>query len=89
MKWPNSRSFHASSIIYTVSSNQQVTSHMIMLGGLDNDLQPLNDCWILNISSLIWYQVMYITSHVCYCIVILISLIMKYINNENIDVLQI
>ena len=61
MKWPKGRIAHASSIINSISSNQQVTSHLITIGGVDDDLQPLNDSWILNISSLIWYQVMYIT----------------------------
>ena len=61
MKWPKERSHHATSIINSISSNQQVTSHLISMGGRDDDLQALNDSWILNISSLIWYQVMYIT----------------------------
>ena len=61
MKWPKGRTGHATSIINSISSNQQVTSHLITISGQGDDLQPLNDCWILNISSLIWYQVMYIT----------------------------
>ena len=61
MKWPKGRSAHATSIINSISSNEQLTSHLITIGGLDDDLQPLNDSWILDISSLIWYQVMYIT----------------------------
>ena len=61
MKRPKGRSQHASSVINSISSNQQVTSHLISTGGRDGDVQPLNDSWILNISSLIWYQVMYIT----------------------------
>ena len=61
MKWPKGRSLHATSIINSISSNQQVTSHLITMGGRDDDIQPLNDSWILNISSLIWYQVIYIT----------------------------
>ena len=61
MKWPMGRTEHATSIINSISSNEEVTSHLITIGGLDDDLQLLNDSWILNISSLIWYQVMYIT----------------------------
>ena len=61
MKWPKGRQSHATSTINSISSNQQVTSHLITMGGLDDDNQPLNETWILNISSLIWYQVMYIT----------------------------
>ena len=61
MKWPKGRSNHATSIINSISTNEQVTSHLITIGGLDDDVQPLNDSWILDISSLIWYQVIYIT----------------------------
>ena len=61
MKWPRERSGHATSIINSISSNGQVTPHLITIGGRGDDLQPLNDSWILDISSLIWYQVMYIT----------------------------
>ena len=61
MKWPKGRSGHATCIINSISTNEQVTSHLITIGGLDDDNQPLNDSWILHISSLIWYQVMYIT----------------------------
>ena len=61
MNWPKGRSGHATSIINSISSNQQVTSHLITIGGQDDDAQPKNDSWILNISSLTWYQVMYIT----------------------------
>ena len=61
MKWPKGRTGHSTSIINSISSNQQVTSHLITIGGCDDDGQPLNDSWIINISSLIWYQVMYIT----------------------------
>ena len=61
MKWPKGRSGHATSIINSISFNQQLTSHLITIGGRGDDLQLLNDSWILDISSLIWYQVMYIT----------------------------
>ena len=61
MKWPKGRAGHATSIINSISSNGQLTSHLITIGGEDDDAQPLNDSWILDISSLIWYQVMYIT----------------------------
>ena len=61
MKWPKGRTEHATSIINSISSNQQVTSHLITMGGLDDNGQLLIDSWILNMSSLIWYQVMYIT----------------------------
>ena len=61
MKWPKGRSNHATSIINSISSNEQVSSHLITIGGRGDDGQPLNDSWILDISSLIWYQVMYIT----------------------------
>ena len=61
LKWPKARSNHASTIINTISSNQQTISHLMVLGGLDCDAQTLNDCWIINLSSIICYQVMYIT----------------------------
>ena len=61
MKWPKARDNHATSIINSISSNEQLIPHLITIGGQDDDLQPLNDSWILDISSLIWYQVMYIT----------------------------
>ena len=61
MKWPKERNAQATSIINSVSSNQQVTSHLITIGGRGDGKQTLNETWILNISSLIWYQVMYIT----------------------------
>ena len=61
MKWPKARDNHATSIINSISSNGQVTPHLITIGGYGYDDQPLNDSWILDISSLIWYQVMYIT----------------------------
>ena len=61
MKWPKGRQSHATCIINGISSNEQLTSHLITIGGYGDDNQPLNDSWILDISSLIWYQVMYIT----------------------------
>ena len=61
LKWPKARSNHASAIINTTLSKQQTISHLIVFGGLDGDAQTLNDCWIMNLSSFIWYQVMYIT----------------------------
>ena len=61
LKWPKVRDGHASTIMNTISSNKQTISHLMVLGGLDKDFQTLNDCWIMNLSSFIWYQVMYIT----------------------------
>ena len=61
LKWPRARNRHASTIMNTISSNNQTISHLILLGGLDDHFQTLNDCWIMNLSSFIWYQVMYIT----------------------------
>ena len=63
VKWPKRRSHHASAIIYAVSSNGEMTSHFILMGGVDDDLQPLKDCWITNLSTssrLIWYEVMFV-----------------------------
>ena len=57
MKWPKRRDSHASSVINTTSSDQQVTSHLIIIGGWDNNLQAVSDCWIINLSTLIWHQV--------------------------------
>ena len=57
MKWPQIRSDHASAIINMASSNEDVISHFIILGGLDNDSQLINDCRVMNLSSLIWRQV--------------------------------
>ena len=57
VKWPKGRERHASSIINTISSNQQITSHMITLGGRDDDINTISDCWIINLATLIWYQV--------------------------------
>ena len=54
MKWPKGRERHASSIINTISSNQQV---MKTLGGSDDDINAISDCWIINLATLIWYQV--------------------------------
>ena len=61
LKWPETRNCHASTIINTISSNQQTISHLMVLGGVGDLLQILNDCWIMNLSSFIWYQVTYIT----------------------------
>ena len=61
MDWPEGRTAHASAIINTISSNEKVTSHLIVLGGRDYNDDSLSDCWIMNLSCLIWYQVMYIT----------------------------
>ena len=60
MNWPKKRSAHASTIINTIS-NKVVTSHLIISGGWDDDLQTLNDFWIIQLSSFICYKV--ITSH--------------------------
>ena len=59
--WPEGRTGHASAVINTISSNEKVTSHFIVMGGRDYNGDPISDCWIINLSSLIWYQVMYIT----------------------------
>ena len=55
MKWPRRRSVHASTIINTVSPNN--SHHLVVMGGLDDDLQIVSDCWILNLSTFVWYQV--------------------------------
>ena len=54
------RWFHASTIIKTISSNKQDTFHLLVFGGLDENNDPLTDYWILNLSSLKWFQVIYI-----------------------------
>ena len=36
----------------------------MVLGGVDDDLQTLNDCWIMNLSTFICKKVMYITCHI-------------------------
>ena len=82
LKWPKARQSHASTVINTISSNQQTISHLMVLGGLEDSSQTLKDCWIMNLSSFIWYQVMYISmTHVIY---ISISFVITEIN-INID----
>ena len=66
LDWPAERSAHSSTVITTVSSNEQVTSHFVVLGGLSDDFQLRNDCWILKLSSSKWYQVTYILHHMKY-----------------------
>ena len=61
LKWPTARHGHASTIINTISSNQQTISHLMVMGGWDINAQTLNNCWIMNLSSFVCYQVMYIT----------------------------
>ena len=56
--WPEGRSAHASAIINTISSNEKVMSHLIVIGGLDYTKDPISNCWIIDLSTLIWYQVM-------------------------------
>ena len=60
LKWPKARSSHATTIVNTISSNKQTISHLMVMGGLDDFAQTLSDCWIMNLSCFIWYQVMYI-----------------------------
>ena len=57
LKWPKGRNGHASAIINTTSSNYNVTSHLIVMGGMGGNRDTLSDCWIMNSSSLMWYQV--------------------------------
>ena len=61
VEWPKERTRHASAVINTISSNGKVKSHLIVIGGIDYNGDPISDCWILDLQSLIWYQVMYIT----------------------------
>ena len=60
MDWPEGRTAHASAIINTIS-NEKVMSHLIVIGGVDYNGDPISDCWIVDLSTLIWYQVIYIT----------------------------
>ena len=66
MKWPKRRVFHASTIIKIISSNKHDTFHLLVLGGLDENGEPLTDCWILNLSSVKWFQVIYIIIMIMY-----------------------
>ena len=66
LNWPAERSAHSSTIITTVSSNEHLTSHLVVLGGLRDGLQPTKDCWIMKLSNLEWYQVSIYLHHMKY-----------------------
>ena len=61
-------------------------SHLVVLGGLDKDNQILNDCWIMNLSSFMWYKV----HHMTFIYIGISFVIIKInINVVNIGILQI
>ena len=57
MPWPMERFRHASTVINTLSSDGHETSYLFVMGGQGYNLQPLSDCWIINLDSVKWCQV--------------------------------
>ena len=57
VQWPEERESHSSSIITDLTS-----PILVVIGGLDNDIKTIKDCWILDINEKSWTKV-YHDSH--------------------------
>ena len=57
LDWPRWRIAHSSTVINIVTSHGQESHHILVIGGGDNDLETISDCWILDLKHMLWSEV--------------------------------
>lgn len=57
LEWPRWRIGHSSTVINIVTSHGHESHHILVIGGGDNDLETISDCWILDLKHMIWSEV--------------------------------
>ena len=66
--WPSGRTFHTTTCLVdpecmdTLGSH--LTQHLLVLWGKGDDNKHCNDVWILNVDTMRWKEVRYITMHI-------------------------
>ena len=56
--WPEARSFHTAVCLHDPVQVSSIGHHqLLVLWGMDQQAEPLNDVWLLDIDQLLWKQV--------------------------------
>ena len=57
VNWPRRRISHAATQFNVVSPSSEISTHLLVIGGLDTDFETVSDCWVLDSINMTWNKV--------------------------------